>query len=501
MAQDILADGFVKLCIDPSLNFYDGKCRVLVEGQMLNTGTALPDTLRPVPTSRDLETLFGVGSVLTETLKKVFCQCAEGIEIQAIGRLDPGSAVAATHTLTFTGSATGDGRIELYMLDRDYAIDVYIPSGATATQVAATVMAALSPDLPYTVTQVAGALLFTAKNAGTIGNFLNIQYNWRGLANYAPPGVTAVFAHTVVGTGDLTPLAYDTLIGTCCFSCFILLGEGVPYQNAWQLYLESKWDCDDPQCFGHGYTWNSGSLGSILAKGSNAAVFSRKAHCQADPSPPYFQVAAYGALSCCTACDSPELSIQGRNYGVLDCLNVPESCTQCFTFPEQEQLKAAGFVVTGPYTGGAGAYTSPYVFNDVTNYLYDVEGRPNVTFRDANSRRLTSATSLAIAAFLQTYSALALFTKNTSIKQGVFGTNPRLMLAGTRAWAKDNVGVLFSNFDDIDNDIRIRTDFEVAKRCQGNPNNIHLFFRYRPPVRVGKIITTMQPKILDNCAR
>lgn len=500
MAQDILADGFVKLCIDPSLNFYDGACRVLVEGPM-TTGTATVDTLVSVPTTRDLETLFGTGSILTETLKKVFCQCPSGIEIQAIGRADPGSAVKATHTLTFTGPATADGRIELFMLDRDYAIDVYIASGQTATQIAATVLAAISPDLPFVVTAAAGVLTFTARSAGVSGNYLNVIYNWRGLVNYAPPGVTATFAHAVAGTGDLTALNYDNLIGNCCFSCFILLGESDPYQHAWQLYLESKWDCNDPQCFGHGYTYNTGSLGQILARGTNAGVFSRKAHCQGDPSPPYFQAAAYGALSCCTACTSPELSIQGRNDGVLDCLKVPESCTQCFTFDEQTQLKDAGFVVTGPYSGGSGQYTSPYVFNDVTNYLYDSEGRPNLTFRDTNSRRLTAATAIAIATFLSGFSSLALFTKNTNMRQGTFGTTVRLLLAAIRAWSKDQVGILFSEFTDIDRDIQLKTDFEVSRACAGNPNNLWLFYRYRPPVRLGKIITTLQPKILDNCDR
>lgn len=507
MAQDVLADGYVKLCIDTSLNFYDGACRMLVEGQYFDGGEGIePNTLTAVKTSRDIDTMFGAGSVLAEGLKAIFCTCPSNVEVFAIPREDPASSTAAVYTLTVTASGAdstvvSSGRLELFLMDARYSVDLFIEEGLTQDQVAAAILAALPDDFPYTATRATNVITLTAKSKGEVGNYLTAIQNWRGLSNYGPGGVTIVAAQTTVGTGTLQPLDYDAILGTCCYSCFALLSGSFDSQNGWQAYLEDKWNCDQPQCFGHGYTYVPGTLGTILARDTNAAVLSKLAHGQGDFGVPWLKTAAYAALSCCTACQNPELSIQGRNYGVLNCIQIPESCNEYFTYPERVQLQDAGFVVTGPLEGGAGAYTSPYIFNDVTNYKYDEEGRPNATFRDTNSRRLATTTAIAIATELQQYSALALFTKNTSIRQGIFGTNPRLMLADFRQWAKSQIGILFSEFDDIDNDISLKTDFEVAPRCQGNPGKLHLFFRYRPPTRLSNINTVIQPKLLDNCTR
>ena len=504
MAQDVLADGFVRLCIDTSLNVYGEGCRVLVEGQMdTAVGTATPDTLVRVQTSRDVETQFGPGSVLAETLALMFETGASAIDIYAIPRADPAGATAAVYTTTITGPATSDGRIEVFMLDGRYAIDFRVANGATAINIAASFVAEVPTDFPYAaVDNGDGTITWTAKSGvrGTVGNFMSFRWNWRGLQTYPPTGVTMTHVLTTAGTGDLTGVDYS-ILGQCCYSCVALLSSSEAAQEALQAYLDGAWSCDSPQCFGHGYTYNDGTLGQILARGTNAATLSRVAVNNKTMSPPWFLVGAYAALSCASTCDAPELSVQGQNYGVLEKLNIPESCVEMWTFDEVTQLKTAGFVVTGPLAGGTGSYTSPYVYNDVTNWLYDEKGRPNATFRDVNSRRLATATAIAIATQAQTYSGLGLFTKNTTIKAGVFGTNPRLMLADIRAWAKDNIGVLFSEFDDINSDITLKTDFDVAAKCQGKPGKLHLNFRYQPPVRVEDMTVNMVPKLLSNCKR
>jgi hypothetical protein len=181
---------------------------------------------------------------------------------------------------------------------------------------------------------------------------------------------------------------------------------------------------------------------------------------------------------------------------------MPESCTPGWTFGEVTQLQTNGFVVSGPATtSGQGNYTSPYIYNDVTNYLRDEKNRPNATFRDASSRRLAAATGVALAEFLQQFNGLAVFTKNTNIRTGIIGTNPRLMLGKIRKWAQDNVGILFSEFDNINEDIQLLTDFEVQPKCVGQPGIFHLNMRYRPPVRGARINVNLVPALFDNCDR
>lgn len=508
MAQEALSDGYVNLCIDPSLNFADGTCRVFIEGQVYDPDLGcpiVPDVIVRVNSVRDVDCQFGPGSPLAEAIKKAMCQCPSGIEVYALPRLDSTDpdAAAAVYTLTVAGTATSDGRATFFMGDSEYNIDVRVREGETAAQIAAIIAAAVPETFPFTATVAGAVITLTAKNKGTIGNHLNVIYNWAGRSGYAPSGVTFTFAQTVQGEIDPGPPAagYASIVGECCYSCYILLTEDTTWQEGLRDHIRSAWACDKPQCFGHGYVYNVGTVGQILSTGDNSGELSRMAHSAEDPIFPYLKVAAFGALSCCTACENPELSIQGPVNGLLSCVAMPTTCSAFFSYDDTVALREAGFVVTGPATIGTGALTNPYVFNDVTNYLYDDLGRPNATFRDASARRLAAATAISIAEKLQEFNGLGLFTKNTTIREGVLGTNPRLMLANIRAWAKQNVGVLFSEFDDIDSDIQLRTDFQVAPKCAGKPGVLHLNMRYRPPVRIDRVNVNLQPALLDNCDR
>jgi hypothetical protein len=500
MANALLSDGFVSLCVDGSQNVFAGRCRVLVEGQMLAAGTAIPDVLRPVTSVRGVDALFGQGSVMAESLKKLFCQCPSNLEVFVIPRQDNAAGVIARYNLTVTGTATSPGRIEIFFMDRDYSIDIGVSTGDTPAVIAAAILAAIPANFPYTGAIAANVIGFQSRHRGTIGNNLNAVVNWRGRADYAPAGVTVSVVQTAVGVGSPVPLDYKTILGECCYSCFAILNDDVTLQNTWIDYLKTLWDCATPQCFGHAYMPVTGTLGQILAKTVNAEVASMVVHGPLDPTSSYFKTIAYAALSCCTGCSNPELSIQGRTNGVLSCIKIPASCTQEFTFDEQAQLKAAGFVVSGPLDGGLGSYTSPYIYNDVTNSLYDADGKPNATYRDTNSRRLVANTGLQLAARLLEFSGLALFTKDTTIRKGTFGTNPKLMLGEIRAWAKSQVGILFSSFDSIDSDITLTSDLDVAPKCQGDPGKLHLRVKYSPPVRISTIRTTLAPSLIGDCS-
>lgn len=506
MAIDSLRDGFVRLCFDPSLNVLQGACRVLLEGQFYDGAagcTTVPDELLRVTSLRDVDCQFGEGSVLAESLKRAFDCCGNaGIEFFVLPREDALAAVKAAYTMTFVGPATSDGRIDLFWVDGEYNVSVHIIEGMVDADIAAAVKAAYDGlvGFPFASAAALGVVTFTARNGGTVGNCVGMpMYNWHGRTNYAPGGVTMTAAQTVQGLGDPEPLDYQAVLGECCYCCVGMLYSNPLWQQGMIDYLVDAWACDNPQCFGHGYTYNSGTLGQILATDTNSAEVSRVAQCCTDPNPGWLKVAAYAAVSCCTTADNPELSIQGPNFGLLSCVAQPEACSQCFTFDEQEQLREGGFVVTVPLQGGAGSLTSPYITNDITNNRYDVEGRANATFRDVNSRRLAAEVADELAKQLQIYNGLGLFTKNTNIRRGVRGTNPRLILGAVRTWAKDNVGVLFSEFDDIDTDITLQTDFEVAPKCQGVPGKLWLNMIYRPPVRIDEFRVNLKPKLLDNC--
>ena len=75
MSIDSLRSGAIRICFDPSLNAYKSKCRILIEGQKLDTGTAVSGELLKIPSLRDADLLFGEGSIIAEGLKTAFACC------------------------------------------------------------------------------------------------------------------------------------------------------------------------------------------------------------------------------------------------------------------------------------------------------------------------------------------------------------------------------------------------------------------------------------------
>lgn len=501
MSLNSLRDGFVRLCFDPSANILGTKCRMVLEGQYYDGGAGIAtDVLTKVTSTRDIDAQFGAGSVLAESLKKAVSCCGnDAVEIYALPRADDGAGVAAEYTLTVAGPSTSAGRVDIYWGDGGYNISTAIASSLTAVQIATAVAAAVPADFPYTATAVGAVITLVARNKGTVGNYLVPQINWHGRNNYMPEGVSITTAQTVVGSGDPAPLDYSAILGECCVCAYAMLYGDADWQNGVIAYLDDAWSCDKPQCFGHGYTYNAGSLGQILAQDTNSATVSRMAHCDTDANFPWLKVAAYAAKSACLSVDNPEISINGPDLGVLDCVTQPEACGNCFTFDEQNQLRDSGFVVTVPVAGGQGALTSPMVTNDITNNRYDAEGRENLTFRDVSARRLATVTATEVAKKLQEFNGLGYFTANTAIREGVKGTNSRIMLGQMRAWAKSQVGGLFSEFDNLDTDLTITDDFETAPRCQGIPGKLRMNLTYRPPVRIQQIVVSAKPKLMSNC--
>ena len=85
---------------------------------------------------------------------------------------------------------------------------------------------------------------------------------------------------------------YQAILGECCYCCIGMLYDAPAWQDAMIEYIASAWSCLKPQCFGHGYTYNSGTLGQILASDTNSAEVCRLAHCSGDPSLGWLKVAA-----------------------------------------------------------------------------------------------------------------------------------------------------------------------------------------------------------------
>lgn len=520
-----LADGFVRVCFDTRGVEDSDRCIVALEGQFIPSGSPLqatPDVPVLVTDQATINDRFGQGSILSEALKVAFRCCGNRkIDIYAIPRAAPAGGVQALYNWDVCGTATSNGTIDLYLGGPDYKVSVPVSVGQTSTTIRTSIINAITtqlPDFPYTVSAITGApagcarIRFTARNAGAVGRYFFPIANPLGYDRRMPGGVTLVnFQAANNPTQIPAAFNYSNAFGSCCACCLAVLYDDPTLHNNAISFIRSQWDCDRPQCFGHAYTWNAGTAAQILAQSTNSPEITRLAYWwQAPVAPfpantsafpvfPWLLTAAYAALSCCAAHDNPELSIEGPANGLLRCLDMPATCRSWFTWDEQEEFRDDGFAMVLPEYSGRGAYVSPYIVNDTTNFRYDEAGRKSYVFRTVASRRLAAKTASRFAEVLKEFQGLALFKNGTTIPPFVRGTTPAMVKARLVRWVLANSGVLFSQVEDPAESIRIFEDIDVASKCEGVPGRVLVEFTYQPPIKIDNVVTRLAPRVDANC--
>lgn len=148
--------------------------KTLIVGQRLATGTVLANTPVDVFSDVDAATYFGRGSI-AHLMARAALQANNYLALTMISLDDAVASLAASAAITFTGTATGAGNATLNVGDQSVVIS--ISSGDTPTIIAAALAAQIAkqPDLAVTATAAVGVVTLTAKNKGTLGNFIKIS--------------------------------------------------------------------------------------------------------------------------------------------------------------------------------------------------------------------------------------------------------------------------------------------------------------------------------------
>lgn len=202
--------------------------KALMIGQRLAAGTV--DALTPIRITSiaQAKQYFGEGSILHRQAMGWFAD-NNATEIWAVAFDDPGGSVAATGNIVFTGPATAAGTLSLYIAGK--RIQVAVASGDAANNIAAAVNTAIgnTADLPITSAINGGddtQLDFTARNKGTLGNEIDIRFNFYE-SEETPAGVG--FTITAMNGGTGVP-DFSTL--------WAVLGD--EHYNVWVLpYLDA----------------------------------------------------------------------------------------------------------------------------------------------------------------------------------------------------------------------------------------------------------------------
>ena len=175
--------------------------KVCLIAQMTSSGSAAPVSGKTsVPTNvfseADAALYFGAGSIAHLTALAMFTQNPY-LDLTIVGLMDANGAVSNVSKITFSGTATVAGKIDLYIgLQK---ITTGISVGDTATTVASNLLAAITPMLhyfPFTAVASSGVLTLTAVNGGTLANNVPVTFS------ISATGVTAALTQTTPGSVD-----------------------------------------------------------------------------------------------------------------------------------------------------------------------------------------------------------------------------------------------------------------------------------------------------------
>lgn len=183
--------------LGPSLLAY----RALLIGQKTADGTGSANTMYKVTNADQALTYAGRGSQLHRMAiqwfnNNTFTECYIGI-------LADGTT-AATKTITYSGTATEDGEVALYVGgDR---VTVAVSSGDAAADVASATETEIGTgttdsDLPCTAGAASAVVTLTLKNKGAAGEDLDVRDSYQDNESL-PAGISAAYAAGVTGAGN-----------------------------------------------------------------------------------------------------------------------------------------------------------------------------------------------------------------------------------------------------------------------------------------------------------
>lgn len=169
--------------------------KVLILGQMLDTGTAEPLQAVNIFSDDEAATLFGQGS-MAHMMATEAISCYSYLQLQIIGIRDAQAALKATGKITITGPASGAGTLSVWV--GSTRIDVAVSADDTAKLLADALVTAFSQKtaLPVTATAADGVVTVTAKNGGAAGNDIVLR------SNVTAAGITTVVTSMSGGEND-----------------------------------------------------------------------------------------------------------------------------------------------------------------------------------------------------------------------------------------------------------------------------------------------------------
>lgn len=232
--------------------------KLLLIGQRLTSGSVAALKLTQAYSPADAASYFGAGSVahrMVLAAREVDANIAPYI----VALDDADASTAATGTVTIAGPATGNGTLVLYVGYTRIECGVILGDTAAviATRLAAKINAATA--LPVTASVATAVITLTAKNKGTVGNGIPINYG------SSADGVTATITAMTGGATDPAIQAALDLVYPTQFHVIVPWDGGATTLAAIKAHLTSVSDATE-QRPGRAFAGVTGAAKAVAAQ-------------------------------------------------------------------------------------------------------------------------------------------------------------------------------------------------------------------------------------------
>lgn len=237
----------------------------LILAAMTAAGSATAEVPVRVDSPSQAASLFGPGSMAHRMVEVVKANDPNG-ELWVIPVADHASGVKASATLGVTGTATESGSVFLTVGGLDVVAGVAV--GDTAATVRAAIIAAITAKFPVTVAEDGTNVVFTAKNAGSLGNTLKLALNRLGAVagQRSPAGLG--FAVGTFGAGATDPSLANAIVamGDDGYDSIICPWSGATEITACATEVRSRWGWNRA-LFGHVFTAKDDTPANLITFG------------------------------------------------------------------------------------------------------------------------------------------------------------------------------------------------------------------------------------------
>jgi phage tail sheath gpL-like len=432
--------------------------KTLMIGQKLVSGTKAQNEKFLVTSSEQAAEYFGAGSMLSK-MAAAYLAANKINELHCIALDDAGAGVASTGSILVGGSPTKAGVLKLYIAGKKAEVAVATTDSAAA--VAANLAAIITADSTFVVDAVVNGVTaeqidFTAKNAGVVGDDIDLRLNYF-TGDELPTGLTGVITAMNGGVANPDVSSAIAILDDEQFMLWV-----TPYTDASNLIIIETELADrfGPLRQNDGYHISSarGTLSELNTLGdsrnSQFTIIKRAS----GPSSPYEHSAATAGIVGAAAAIDPARPFQTLVIpGIL-----AESESEKLTLEERNILLNHGIATDKVDAGG-----SVRLERVITTYKESPAGAADISYLDLNTLLTLSYLRYDFRNFwLLKYPRHKLASDGTQFGAGQAVMTPKVAKAEAigrfRIW--ENAG-LVENIDQFKEDL-------IVERNAQDPNRL-----------------------------